>query len=888
MLGLVSLGLFALGVGLSLLAAYLLRPKMKTQDAPPTSLATRGAYVPWIMGRRRVRPVFGWAGGRFRRRERASAGKGGSMFSPKIKVYYEEGWHILSLGPVTALYGIYSGKEALFEGVLTPDSHPSGTLLDLGKQGQARIYWGETTQPVNTVLGDSSRVGVASRWPGICYIHWEEKRLGQSPIWPMLEYWIERRPTGSYLSLSSAWREPTFTLSSSAHTVYDAVAGIEGVGYITVQDVTHGEFEPLGKFQATGLTALSDGDYNIVKVEEYYYSHNGELWAKIYPEGGIATTVVAETGSVKVYLRGEDTGANPAHVIADLLFESWPYGLNQDQSYWDLNSLETIGQTLETEDWWSTWEATEGKTAKEILGTALHDLGMLIYQDPSSGLLKFSLLRKATGTLFNLDTDEILPPLPEIETVTDEVKAHKVIYAYKDQSLGYKTMTITIDDDGQASFLNYQNAQRSSIDIVDHFDMAAKIAERRSQEELGNGAIIQLHTNRTARDLLPGQAITIDGFEEVYRVTSVKLNADTGVVELSVMADFYGAETSTFENNPGKDVIDETPTQLNPLQTFIEVPEFIRGTGLEPMIIAPIVRASYQTFDEMIYLSDSGSSYIEFGDQDDFAAGGLLLEALPEDGEFDLDQGPTFTVQGPDISQVLDLSSEDTSWRKGRQLCLIGEEICFLKKVTAMGGNVYRLDGLLRARYDTRQAAHAIGDGIYIFNNTDFSQMQDLLMEAGEDLYMKPQPIGFSGDLPLDLVPEIQKTLYGKGVVPMPPETLRVTAPFKNVSIYNAGGGVSVAWCYLSTLAIGSGAGMQGYGEACGEADVDGEFRLEITDMSDVVKREVTGLSTPSYTYSNANMLSDFGSEPSSFKIKVYNLRGGQLSSAAEITITKI
>jgi hypothetical protein len=890
MLAIVPLTLFAIGVALSILAAYLLRPKrMRAKDHNPTSISTRGAYVPWIMGRRRVTPVFGWAGNRFRKRERAHSGKGGSLFMPKVKIYYEEGWHILSLGPVTALYAIYVGKKALFEGVLTPESHPSGSLLDLGKQGQARIYWGETTQPVNTTLGDSSRVGISSRWPGICYIHWEEKRLGANPIWPMMTYIIERKPTGNYLTQSSPWREATYTLDSTTYSVADAHYGPEGNGYITVEYVHHNDFEALGKFKASGLTSLSDGDYKIVKVEEYKLYHGShDLWAKVYPEGGVPSTVASETGTVQRYIKGADFGANPAHVIADLLFEDWPYGLNQKQEYWDMDSLEAVGQVMEAEDWWTSWQATEGRTAKELLSMALQDMGMLIYLDPTSGKLKFNLLRKAAGTLTNLDTDSLLPPLPEIESVTDKVKTNRVIYSYEDQSLNYHTMTITIDDDGQAAFLTYQNAQQSEIEIADHFDMAAKIAERRSQEALGNGARIKLNVNRNARDLVPGQAITIDGFEEVYRVASIERNADTGKMTLIVIADFYGAEESTFENHKGKNVLNTISTQFNPLQTFIEVPEFIRGKGNDLMLIAPIVRNDAQTFDEMLYLSDDDVSYTLYGNQDDFAVGGLLLDAMAETDDFYQAQGPTFTLQGPDISQVLDLSGDETSWRRGRQLCLIGEELCFVQKITALGGTTYRLDGLLRARYDTRRAAHSVGDGIYIFSNTDFNQIEDILLQAGEDLYMKFQPIGYAGEIPLDLADIEHKTLYGKGVVPMPPETLRVTAPYKNVSIYNTGDDISFAWCYLSTLAIGSGAGMQGYGEVCGAADIDGQFRIEITDALDVVKREVTNLTTNNYTYSNADLVSDFGSEPSSFKVKVYSTRGGQESSAAEITVTKV
>lgn len=891
MLALVSLGLFALGVGLSLLAAYLLRPKMKPQEQPPTSLAIRGAYVPWIIGRRRIKPVFGWAGGRHRKRERMGKGKGGSLFSPKVKIYYEEGWHLLAIGPCTALYKIYVGNKAIFDGKITPDTHPSGTTYSLGKEGTFTIYWGELDQPVNTILGDESRVGVNSRWPGICYIHWNEKRLGEAPVWPMLEYVIERQPTGNYLTQSYPWHHQSYEFEGTekrwlSHTV----AGQEGIGYLFVRHVVHAEFEVGKKVRVTDSTTVPDGDYDIIKVSEVIDTYNS-LAAMVYIAGGVPGSGTVEQPSIaraQSSQRPQDIGANPAHVIADLLFEDWPYGLGLKQDDWDMDSLEELGIALQQEDWWTSWEASNARSAKELLGMALQDLGALIYWDSEVGKHRIRLLRKAEGTLFEVSKNMLLPPEPEIESVVDSIKATRVVYTYKDVNMAYRQMTIAIDDDGQAAFLNYQNAQQTPIEIADHFDVAAKIAERRSQEELGNGAKMKLNVDRSCRMLTPGQPITIEGYEEVYRVLGLQIFSDTNRIELQVMADFYGAEPSTFENRPGKDVTEDEATKSNPLVTFLEIPEFIKGASRDLSILAPVVRANYVTFDEMLYLSEDGSTYTIFGDQGDFAVGGELIDALPEGGKFMLDEGPTFTVKGPDISAVQDLSGDETSWRRGRQLCVIGNEICFLKKVTAMGGDTYRLDGLIRARYDTRREAHAVGDGIFIFANTDFSEIKDILLEAGKDLYLKAQPIGFNGELPVDLVVPVQKTLYGKGLVPMSPEGLRVSAPVKQVSAYSSGQDISFKWNYLSTLNVASGAGMQGYGVPCSESPVDGTFKLEILDSTNNVKRTVADLTDNSYTYTNANLVSDFGSEPASFKVRVYAVRGGLTSNYTELEVEKL
>jgi hypothetical protein len=79
---------------------------------------------------------------------------------------------------------------------------------------------------------------------------------------------------------------------------------------------------------------------------------------------------------------------------------------------------------------------------------------------------------------------------------------------------------------------------------------------------------------------------------------------------------------------------------------------------------------------------------------------------------------------------------------------------------------------------------------------------------------------------------------------------------------------------------------MQGYGAICGASEVDGEFRLEILDGSDVVKRTVT-TSGLTYDYSNANMVSDFTSEPSSLKARLTMVRGGLDSESITLEIVR-
>src|SRR5690606_19378010 len=100
----------------------------------------------------------------------------------------------------------------------------------------------------------------------------------------------------------------------------------------------------------------------------------------------------------------------------------------------------------------------------------------------------------------------------------------------------------------------------------------------------------------------------------------------------------------------------------------------------------------------------------------DIQAGGELLEAIAATDPYVIEEGPTLELVGvPDDDAVDDLTGDDANWQRGRQVAVIGEEVFFLRKLTAVSGSTYRLDGLIRARYDTDRQAHAIGAKVFIF-----------------------------------------------------------------------------------------------------------------------------------------------------------------------------
>jgi hypothetical protein len=203
------MGVTALVVGAVVVAGMLLLSRVLLkqpsvgdavrQDDFNSPLSTRGIYLPYVIGEGRVSPIFGWVGQRSTVTENlqgVDAGGGKDFSKPndltdlKTTVYYEQGWHLLSLGPCSALTKIYQDGNEIWSGRITPEDTESGTSVDVPGQGSFKIFWGELNQPLAPrALRDGT--GVASSWPYVCYVFWDKKRLGPNPKWPILNYVLE-------------------------------------------------------------------------------------------------------------------------------------------------------------------------------------------------------------------------------------------------------------------------------------------------------------------------------------------------------------------------------------------------------------------------------------------------------------------------------------------------------------------------------------------------------------------------------------------------------------------------------------------------------------------------------------------------------------------------
>lgn len=1099
-------------VGGQAVASQVFTPHLGSSIAPvdehsANTLASRGVFVPYIAGRRRGGAVMAWVGDRFVKKEGRVSGKGGGADrSGGQPVYYEAGWHLLCVGPAIQLNAIYKGGTRIWEGPIDSTGSPSGTTIQVSKRESFTIYWGEVNQPINSFLGDVSRVGVSSRWPHVCYVVWNNAKLGGAPNWPIFEYDIEVPLTGSILTETS----PDMGASSCAkvggvnaghlvsqilfdgfphglsldQTLFDlpsleylaratgapSLAGLPtpppdidthydardingdstvpdvGTGISTWVDIKNGDDD------LTTPVGYSDPLYKEDGCEGLYYRRPAQDGASVNGDGHTVASwneiespsfvvfgamtldpnqLTFNSGSIDpefmnryVFSINDGSGSGSGHkkqislefewdmefigspvfdydkstirprfalridngttlygitnfnlaptqapvlsrkttvcfaiilrnindLVVDAKFRFVGYG-DQGWREYDTTSpsaptgLTTLDvgfhgsistsfqNTLDeghlgeavrlnelifehgygdpgmpqsnADDFLdylvSKWScggvsecivssllSQEGETAEQAISKLMGDIGFLVPWNPVLGKHQFSLLRKvgSVSTLATIPSKALADPVPTIELPLIEATGDKLVFGFADFEHNFDESTLAVDDDGVADLATYQRAIRVDLPTIIDYDSAGTVAERKAQELLSQPVRYEfLFTREASRYIHPGRPFYVEGISEVLRCLNVRMLHSRGEASVVAIVDVWGGTKAPIFQLPsqGTGTAPGDP-EADVAVGVVEVPAYLLGASTTPAVAVPRIPGSDQISGAVPHFSNDNVTYIQQDEQNETVTGGTLLDPLAASTPGYILDGPTFTALGSDITDVLDLSSSLSLWAMGYQLCLINDEVFFLQGVEALGGSTYRLKGLMRARYDTRKAAHSVSDNVFILLSSQVRLQQDpLTLVPARTLYVKSQPFKNGAGLSLASISPVSRTLRGKGLVPMDCESLRTN---EGRNSYTTGQDVPLKWTYQSALLPGTGAGMQDAGTPTGDAPVDGYFRLRFYSIGspNVLQRTVEGLTGPSYTYTNANLVSDMGGEVD-FLVSVTNYKAGYESTELFLTV---
>ena len=208
--------------------------------------------------------------------------------------------------------------------------------------------------------------------------------------------------------------------------------------------------------------------------------------------------------------------------------------------------------------------------------------------------------------------------------------------------------------------------------------------------------------------------------------------------------------------------------------------------------------------------------------------------------------------------------------------------------MTAVVGG-WRLDGLIRARYDTLRADHAIGDQVFIVDATTLKTFTSSLLKNGATVYIKTVPTTATAAVDISTVAANELVIGSlRAYRPLPPDNFAGNM----VNTFATGGAVTFTWNYRVHDGDGRAADEVLAGEpiGAGTPSRDGPFLIDIMNAAGTttVRTITVDDDTGNTTYANATMVGDFGTEPASFQARLTNVSGSYRSTSRSILIERI
>jgi hypothetical protein len=509
-------------------------------------------------------------------------------------------------------------------------------------------------------------------------------------------------------------------------------------------------------------------------------------------------------------------------------------------------------------------------SGRSVARRAMEQLEALFFFDLTDLDQKVVCVKRGGSTVLNLTDEDLAAGAPGSQTV----KLKRIERQPSELPQG-------VDITYLSALMDYQNATqpvRVEVDdvYVQRIASAAFTIVMNDDEVFQRGEIMlnQEHWLKYEYEfflsiknvrLHPGNTVnvTVDGKVDTILITETELGANylyrcVGIgfpINNATDADALWAALYTRSNNKGAISSVYVPQIIQPLNPTVFVPInstlwrtqddgpgfYMAAQGVNP--------STWPTGGALIERTTSGE-YTEFilypGTQQSTMGSAKTVLAAPTDGRWQLpDKINTVDIYlvGPDVPVTA--TEEDvlarTNW------FLIGEELVGATTITDLGDNVYRLSGTLyRARQGTEY-----GITTHVMNERVVWVKPDALVHSGSQVSQADHNILFNYKAYtingiIDDVQTVPFTWLGRTQMPI--------AVAHNITGVKSGADWVITWCRCTRLD----------GElkdikvdvALGEDNE--EYEIDFLDESGAIVRSETGITSPTFTYTEAMQQADF------------------------------
>ncbi len=493
-------------------------------------------------------------------------------------------------------------------------------------------------------------------------------------------------------------------------------------------------------------------------------------------------------------------------------------------------------------------------TNRQTVRSCLEQLATAYFFDmvESDGLLKFIKRGKVSSTTIDFTELVVQDSQGDALTITRTQELElprQVDVIYLNRTSDYQAGT--------------QSSQRQTVKAVDYAtvnlpivltDQEAKVVADVTLYNAWVGRVTYQFTVSPKYALLePTDIITItkDGAAYLMRLNSTKL-VRNGVQEITAVAedvssyDFYNPAGTSTPNIQPPSTISATRLEL------LDLPAFPTDGVTDAYLRYGVVGLGGDWTGSAVYRSDDGgANYALMQSLTAQATLGAVLNVIPVGTIYTWDNISTIDVLLT-YGQLQSLT--DIAVLNGANVCVIGNEVIQFQYATLLDTNKYRLSGLLRGRLGTEWAVsgHAAGERFILLTN---AVARELMASSAWGISKKFKPVTIGSTLGATTA---QDYAYAA-------KALKPYAPVHIVGSRSASD-LTVNWKRRTRI---GGDWRDGVDVPLSEESE----RYEMDIMSGVtVKRTITGLTTPTASYTSAQQVTDFGSAQSSILVNVYQL----------------
>lgn len=210
------------------------------------------------------------------------------------------------------------------------------------------------------------------------------------------------------------------------------------------------------------------------------------------------------------------------------------------------------------------------------------------------------------------------------------------------------------------------------------------------------------------------------------------------------------------------------------------------------------------------------------------------------------------------MSQGTLASTTEANVLNGANAALVGGEVIQYQNAVLNANGTYTLSKLLRGRRGTEWECdqHTVGETFVALNGTDLQRNIVGTGIIGAAREYKAVTIGLSQD-----------QVQGQTIT-LEAFDLRPYAPCQLVVTKDGSNNFSISWVRRTRI---GGAWLDGTGTVP-LSEASEVYDLEVLNASGTILRKVYGLTSPTYFYTAANALADFGTQPSFVWIRIYQV----------------